>query len=241
MTCAYCLQSIIYYAVRSPKLDEWLLNDTIKEGISVARDSNYVDLDPSFSSSVDEDYDTRVGGVTKLAFTGEYMPWIRYCVAKREQAIECDEDSLLTSLCFCLSLLGRRVLNTASHNNGSCRYGLRSQLVPFNAFYCMYEYHGYRKDQLKFLYFCALVQCIIKIYHSALTEHALLTSWSLLCSVDFFLCGLHALFKGDFRITSSRDEWVFADMEMLRRVVAPGVRMSLKLHQVSRTLEVSLG
>lgn len=55
----------------------------------------------------------------------------------------------------------------------------------------------------------------------------------LVCSVDFFLYGLHALFKGDFRITSERDEWVFNDMEMLRRVVAPGVRMSLKLHQVS--------
>ena len=54
-------------------------------------------------------------------------------------------------------------------------------------------------------------------------------------SVDFFLYGLHALFKGDFRITSTRDEWVFADMEMLRRVVAPGVRMSLKLHQVETT------
>jgi len=55
----------------------------------------------------------------------------------------------------------------------------------------------------------------------------------LCCSVDFFLCGLHALFKGDLRITSSRDEWVFCDMELLRRVVAPGNRMSLKLHQVN--------
>ena len=55
-------------------------------------------------------------------------------------------------------------------------------------------------------------------------------------SVEFFLYGLHALFKGDFRITSSRDEWVFADMELLRRVVAPGVRMSLKLHQVYVTI-----
>lgn len=44
--------------------------------------------------------------------------------------------------------------------------------------------------------------------------------------------GLHALFKGDFRITSPRDEWVFADMDLLHRVVAPGVRMALKLHQV---------
>jgi hypothetical protein len=50
--------------------------------------------------------------------------------------------------------------------------------------------------------------------------------------VEFFLHGLHALFKGDFRITSTRDEWVFADMELLHGVVAPAVRMSLKLHQV---------
>lgn len=49
--------------------------------------------------------------------------------------------------------------------------------------------------------------------------------------MDFFLYGLHALFKGDFRITSVRDEWVFVDMELLRRVVAPGIRMALKLHQ----------
>ena len=87
-----------------------------------------------------------------------------------EEVIENDNDSWLTSLCFSLSVLARRVLNTASHNNASS-------------------------------------------------------------SVEFFLFGLHALFKGDFRITSARDEWVFADMEMLRRVVAPAVRMSLKLHQ----------
>ncbi|XP_022083039.1 pecanex-like protein 1 isoform X2 [Acanthaster planci] len=49
--------------------------------------------------------------------------------------------------------------------------------------------------------------------------------------LESFLYGLHALFKGDFRITSARDEWVFTDVEMLRRCVAPGVRMSLKLHQ----------
>ena len=39
------------------------------------------------------------------------------------------------------------------------------------------------------------------------------------------------LIAGDFRITCTRDEWVFLDMELLRRVVAPAVRMSLKLHQ----------
>ena len=76
---------------------------------------------------------------------------------------------MLVSLCFALSLLGRRALGAASHN--------------------------------------------------------------FMTSVEFFLYGLHALFKGDFRITSVRDEWVFCDMELLRKVVAPGVRMSVKLHQ----------
>ena len=56
-------------------------------------------------------------------------------------------------------------------------------------------------------------------------------SQSFMTSVDLFLCGLHALFKGDFRIYSVRDEWVFCDMELLRKVVAPAVRMSVKLHQ----------
>ncbi|XP_033834876.1 pecanex-like protein 3 [Periophthalmus magnuspinnatus] len=56
-------------------------------------------------------------------------------------------------------------------------------------------------------------------------------SHSMSASLEPFLYGLHALFKGDFRITSPRDEWVFADMDLLNRVVAPGVRMSLKLHQ----------
>nr|XP_012593695.1 pecanex-like protein 2 isoform X4 [Microcebus murinus] len=53
---------------------------------------------------------------------------------------------------------------------------------------------------------------------------------TLFYSLDSFLYGLHALFKGDFRVTA-RDEWVFADMDLLHKVVAPAIRMSLKLHQ----------
>ncbi|XP_034671388.1 protein pecanex isoform X2 [Drosophila subobscura] len=56
-------------------------------------------------------------------------------------------------------------------------------------------------------------------------------SHSSMSGVEFFLHGLHALFKGDFRITSPRDEWVFADMELLHSVVAPAVKMALKLQQ----------
>lgn len=56
-------------------------------------------------------------------------------------------------------------------------------------------------------------------------------------NLESFLYGLHALFKGDFRISSIRDEWIFADMELLRKVVVPGIRMSLKLHQVRNLME----
>lgn len=39
------------------------------------------------------------------------------------------------------------------------------------------------------------------------------------------------LMTGDFRITSVRDEWVLHDVDLLRSVVAKGIRMALKLHQ----------
>ncbi len=65
-------------------------------------------------------------------------------------------------------------------------------------------------------------------------------SSALFYSVEFFLYGVHTLFKGDFRIASGRDEWVFTDMELLRKVVAPAIRMSLKLHQVTTNLLMAL-
>lgn len=49
--------------------------------------------------------------------------------------------------------------------------------------------------------------------------------------VLFFVVTISMLFAGDFRITSIRDEWVLHDVDLLRSVVAKGVRMALKLHQ----------
>lgn len=60
---------------------------------------------------------------------------------------------------------------------------------------------------------------------------SIFTTEFFLCSLDSFLYGFNSLFKGDFRI-AAKDEWVFADMDLLQTVVAPAVRMSLKLHQV---------
>ncbi|XP_040571962.1 pecanex-like protein 1 [Lepeophtheirus salmonis] len=167
---SYYVKSIIYYTLRSPKLEEWLENETISEALASKSDKNFVDLDPLFNVNIDEDYDFRASGITRISFCYVYYEWIAYCAQLRDPPIvNHGKDSKLVSLCFALSLLGRRALGAASHN--------------------------------------------------------------FLTSVEFFLYGLHALFKGDFRITSVNDEWIFCDMELLRKVVAPGVRMSVKLHQ----------
>uniref|UniRef100_A0A8C9T0L4 Pecanex-like protein n=1 Tax=Scleropages formosus TaxID=113540 RepID=A0A8C9T0L4_SCLFO len=165
----YYVKGIIYYVTASPKLEEWLANDTMQEGLRCCIERNYVDLDPTFNPNIDEDYDHRLAGISRDSFCGVYLNWIQYCNSRRQKPLDCEKDSALVTLCYGLCVLGRRALGTASHHMSS--------------------------------------------------------------NLESFLYGLHALFKGDFRISSVRDEWIFADMELLRKVVVPGIRMSLKLHQ----------
>ncbi|XP_059497647.1 pecanex-like protein 3 isoform X2 [Stegostoma tigrinum] len=166
----YYVKSIIYYVIRSPKLEEWVKNDAIQEALHACSSPSYADSDPTFNHNIDEDYDHRMQGISLASFCNVYLEWIQYCASRKDKSVENDRNSHLVTLCFGLCILGRRALGTASHSMSA------SSLEPF-------------------------------------------------------LYGLHALFKGDFRITCPRDEWVFVDMELLQKVVAPGVRMSLKLHQ----------
>ncbi|XP_022800219.1 pecanex-like protein 1 isoform X2 [Stylophora pistillata] len=165
----YYVKSVIFYTLKSPKLDHWLRDETLREQLMSFHDPQYVDVDRSFYHNIDEDYDLRQSGISRTSFLTCYYSWIQYCASRKDPPVECERDSFLATLCFALCLLGRRALGTASH--------------PQSA------------------------------------------------SLESFLYGLHALFKGDFRITDAKDEWVFADMDLLRKIVAPGVRMSLKLHQ----------
>ncbi|XP_041981429.1 pecanex-like protein 1 isoform X2 [Aricia agestis] len=171
----YYVKSIIYYTVQSPKLEEWLSSPELCEALRPMSERSFVDLDPIFNVNLDEDYDFRASGITRSRFCAVYQEWIAHCGARRGAAWRraAARDSALVTLCFALSLLGRRALAAAHHlSASSCRH-----------------------------------------------------------SVEFFLYGLHALFKGDFRITCARDEWVFSDVALLDSVLAPAVRMALKLHQ----------
>ncbi|XP_064148731.1 pecanex-like protein 1 isoform X4 [Loxodonta africana] len=165
----YYVKGIIYYVTTSSKLEEWLANETMQEGLRLCADRNYVDVDPTFNPNIDEDYDHRLAGISRESFCVIYLNWIEYCSSRRAKPVDVDKDSSLVTLCYGLCVLGRRALGTASHHMSS--------------------------------------------------------------NLESFLYGLHALFKGDFRISSIRDEWIFADMELLRKVVVPGIRMSIKLHQ----------
>ncbi|XP_068632284.1 pecanex-like protein 1 [Battus philenor] len=168
----YYVKSIIYYTIQSNKLEEWLASPTIAEALKPMSERSFVDLDPIFNVNLDEDYDFRASGITRSRFCAVYQEWVVQCAARRGAGWRRRagaRDSPLVTLCFALSLLGRRALAAAQHLSAS--------------------------------------------------------------SVEFFLYGLHSLFKGDFRITCARDEWVFTDMSLLQAVLSPAVRMALKLHQ----------
>uniref|UniRef100_A0A671YTK3 Pecanex-like protein n=1 Tax=Sparus aurata TaxID=8175 RepID=A0A671YTK3_SPAAU len=165
----YYLKSIIYYLIHSPKLSTWLKDASIQEALQSYTKWHHIERDPQvFSVKIDEDYVHCLQGVTRASFCNVYLEWVQYCAGKMETPVDSDEDSHLVTLCYALSVLGRRSLGTASHNMSN--------------------------------------------------------------SLESFLYGFNTLFKGDFRI-ATKDEWVFVDLDLLQKVVAPAVRMSLKLHQ----------
>lgn len=191
------VKCVIFYTIMDSKLSKWLKDTTIRSTLdAVTGNENFVDLDASFNVSIEEDFDEQIGGITRQSFSAVYGEWLKYCLEQRKKSSAAppsakhpksapasknstintqftlvdDEEQALITLCFCLSLVARRLLIAASHNNS-------------------------------------------------------------INTVEFFLDGLHALFKGDFRISAPRDEWVFHDMDLLKKVIAPSIRMSLKLHQ----------
>ena len=114
----YYVKCIIFYVTKSGKLKEWLENETINEALKPLEDKHFVDLDPLFNVNIDEDFDFRVSGITRNSFINVYYDWIAYCALVRSDNEEIDskKDSFLVTLCFALSLLGRRALGAASHN-----------------------------------------------------------------------------------------------------------------------------
>ena len=80
--------------MRSPKLETWLRSEAILDSLRPALDKSYVDLDPTFNLSVDEDFDHRLSGISKKSFCTVYLDWIQYCASRREQVGVLSQNSL---------------------------------------------------------------------------------------------------------------------------------------------------
>ncbi|KAL5112942.1 Pecanex-like protein 1 [Taenia crassiceps] len=166
---ALFIQCLLYFTARLPNLSGrlQLISAELTERFV---GENKADLDPVFSKIFDEDFDEYVSGVTRAAFIRVYAEWIRYCLSKcpENKSVDASDESDLMTLCYAISLLGRRCLGGVS---------------------------GHLNNAL-----------------------------------ETFLHYLHDVFKGDVQI-SAKDDWVFADVELLRVVVTPAMRVALKLYQ----------
>ena len=84
MFLSFPLQSVIFYAVQSPKLDQWLRSDMLREQLMSVHDPQYVDIDRTFYHNIDEDYDLRHGGISKTSYLNCYLAWIQYCALRKD-------------------------------------------------------------------------------------------------------------------------------------------------------------
>lgn len=71
--------------MRSPRLQDWLEGETILEALQATTEDNHVDVDPIFSYYIDEDYDSKLKGVSRNKFCSVYLKWIKNCYERRDK------------------------------------------------------------------------------------------------------------------------------------------------------------
>ncbi|XP_031624391.1 protein pecanex isoform X2 [Contarinia nasturtii] len=225
----YYIKAVIYYTIRSPKLYSWLSSPAIEEALQATQDRSFVDLDPIFNHNLDEDFDFRASGITRSSFCTIYFDWIQFCYEKRleahkpkhsEKQAEHQKSKVKSQS---QSLHHSQPENLESTSNASPRTSKSDKNC---------ESKEQTTQPSEITQKSTLISLLLAL--SLLARRTLATAThthSSLSGVEFFLHGLHALFKGDYRITSVRDEWIFFDMDLLHQVIAPSVKMSLKLHQ----------
>jgi hypothetical protein len=225
----FYIKSSIYYLIKSTKITAWLTNKSIKIEIDKC-DSTFADYDTCFDRNLDTDYDSQLKAVTYAKFSSNYSKWIQYCCEKRfttESTQLSEEQSVdLRKLCFLLSLACRRALITAcTGGNGASPGGQQSNSIAANII-------------------STLTNQISTLSNSSTSSTSSntnggfgplngghTTSTADPDSLQSFQHGYYTLFKGDIRIQSAKDEWLFNDIDLLNSVIIKSVRMALRLHQ----------
>ncbi|NXU53385.1 PCX2 protein, partial [Turnix velox] len=113
----YYIKSIIYFTASSPKILDWIKDESIQKILQPYAKWHYIERDLAlFNINIDEDYVPCLQGITRASFCSVYLDWIQFCARKRVEHLDSDEDSPLVTLSFALCILGRRALGTAAHN-----------------------------------------------------------------------------------------------------------------------------
>lgn len=102
----YYVKSIIFYAIKSNKLKQWLENQEILEALKPTLDKIFVDLDPVFNMNIDEDFDYRASGITRSSFCNVYLDWIQFCAVKQNKVraiLKNKLGNLSENVCFWFS------------------------------------------------------------------------------------------------------------------------------------------
>ena len=81
----YYVKSIIFYAIKSPKLKQWLENQEITDALKQTLEKSFVDLDPVFNMNIDEDFDFRASGITRSSFCNVYLDWVQFCATEQDK------------------------------------------------------------------------------------------------------------------------------------------------------------
>lgn len=193
---------------------------------------HFVDLDPIFNYNIDEDYDCRAPGITRNSFCSVYLNWIKFCYAKRNEVAgsappirseKCDSSTCknLDSARRYLYIDSKSAASTNDDMNTDMKAAeMKRRKKGEDASDTAGDDHSHTEEnEITKKYINDLIM------NSELTKDSPLVTLcfalgllarrtfatatnSSLAGVDFFLHGLHALFKGDFRITCARDEWV---------------------------------
>ena len=60
-------------------------DEAIMNALAETRKPNFIDHDAVFRAMTDEDYDSRLNGVSCSSFCNIYLPWIQYCNAQLKE------------------------------------------------------------------------------------------------------------------------------------------------------------
>lgn len=193
----YVLQSIIYYIIKSPKLQEWLTSRTILEALQPTMGRQFVDLDPIFNHNLDDDYDFRATGVTRSSFCSIYLDWIQFCYSKcllistntTNQSPRSSANPTPSPRSENQNVKKRSRFMTNVHTNGTDEP--EQQKPP-----TLLEQQNTQNSQNNNIFReSPLVSLCLAL--GLLARRTLATaSHSSSSGVEFFLHGLHALFKG---------------------------------------------